>query len=43
MVNDQCALCRGANVGVPGNENVIHGVVLCDYCHAITLRFGARR
>lgn len=31
---DNCSMCRGARGGVPGNENIINGVVLCDYCHA---------
>jgi hypothetical protein len=29
---DGCRLCLGAKGGVPGNENVIGGVVVCDYC-----------
>jgi hypothetical protein len=29
---DNCKLCLGAKGGVPGNENVIGGVVVCDYC-----------
>ena len=28
-----CQICNGAN-GVPGNENIVNGVVMCDYCHA---------
>jgi hypothetical protein len=31
---DNCQVCRGARGGVLGNENVIAGVVVCDYCHA---------
>lgn len=31
-VRDNCRRCNGAKGGVPGNENVINGVVLCDYC-----------
>jgi hypothetical protein len=33
-VRDNCEGCRGIKGGVPGNENVIDGRVLCDYCHA---------
>lgn len=33
-MTDNCEVCKGANGGVPGNENVINGVVTCDYCHA---------
>ena len=28
-----CEFCRGAQGGAPGNENVICGIVMCDYCH----------
>jgi hypothetical protein len=31
-VRDGCKLCLGSKGGVPGNENVIGGVVVCDYC-----------
>lgn len=31
---DNCEVCRGARGGVLGNENVIGGVIVCDYCHA---------
>lgn len=31
---DNCERCKGDRGGVKGNENVIDGVVLCDYCHA---------
>jgi hypothetical protein len=30
---DACEICKGASGGEPGNENVIDGVVMCDYCH----------
>ena len=29
---DGCKMCLGAKGGVPGNENIIGGVVVCDYC-----------
>jgi hypothetical protein len=29
---DACQICHGAKGGVPGNENVLDGVVMCDYC-----------
>lgn len=32
FAKDSCENCNGAKGGVAGNENVIHGVVLCDYC-----------
>ncbi len=32
---DECQLCLGAKGGVPGNENVVRGLVMCDYCHAL--------
>jgi hypothetical protein len=31
---DNCELCFGTKGGVLGNENVIKGQVVCDYCHA---------
>lgn len=31
---DNCQLCYGRNGGVKGNENVINGLVVCDYCSA---------
>ncbi len=33
---DNCEICKGANCGVRGNENIINGVVMCDYCHVAT-------
>jgi hypothetical protein len=35
---DNCQVCRGASGGVKGNENIIDGLVVCDYCHAWRLR-----
>lgn len=35
---DGCERCHGERGGVPGNENVVNGVVLCDYCHADDLQ-----
>lgn len=29
---DNCEICRGSKGGVPGNENIINGQVVCDYC-----------
>jgi len=31
---DQCERCKGTRGGVYGNENIVEGVTLCDYCHA---------
>lgn len=31
-VSDNCQVCKGSEGGVNGNENIIDGVVLCDYC-----------
>jgi hypothetical protein len=31
---DACEICKGERGGVPGNENVVEGVTMCDYCHA---------
>lgn len=29
---DACMNCKGSRGGVPGNENIIDGKILCDYC-----------
>jgi hypothetical protein len=31
---DACQVCNGWRGGEPGNENIVAGVVVCDYCHA---------
>ena len=31
---DACEKCKGSKGGTPGNENIIKGRVLCDYCTA---------
>jgi hypothetical protein len=31
-VRDNCTRCQGRRGGVPGNENVIGGKAVCDYC-----------
>jgi hypothetical protein len=31
---DECEVCHGANDGVWGNENIIGGKIVCDYCHS---------
>lgn len=33
-VRGGCQVCHGRNGGVAGNENIVDGVVMCDYCHA---------
>ena len=35
-VRDNCSSCNGEKGGVPGNENIINGCQVCDYCHAET-------
>lgn len=35
---DDCSRCHGTRGGVKGNENMVNGVRLCDYCHADDLR-----
>ncbi len=37
-MRDKCEFCLGAKGGVPGNENIIGGVIVCDYCDALLLR-----
>lgn len=31
---DKCERCKGEKGGTPGNENIIDGQIVCDYCHA---------
>lgn len=38
--HDNCQICLGVSGGVRGNENVMHGVVICDYC-TVKLLHGA--
>ncbi len=35
---DDCVRCQGHNGGVPGNENMLDGLPVCDYCTAEELR-----
>jgi hypothetical protein len=35
---DNCEICGGEKGGVPGNENIVDGVRMCDYCHATLLQ-----
>jgi len=29
---DNCEICKGAKGGIKGNENIVDGIVMCDYC-----------
>lgn len=29
---DDCEICHGKKGGVRGNENIVDGIVMCDYC-----------
>lgn len=31
---DDCVVCDGTRGGMPGNENLVHGHKVCDYCTA---------
>lgn len=31
---DRCWICHGTRGGVPGNENWVDGILMCDYCHS---------
>lgn len=35
---DNCEVCKGERGGVPGNENIVGGRVVCDYCHAAAMK-----
>ena len=30
---DNCQVCKGEKGGLLGNENIIKGIIVCDYCH----------
>lgn len=34
---DNCQVCGGREGGMLGNENIVDGVIMCDYCHAIDM------
>jgi hypothetical protein len=34
---DKCKFCLGFKGGVLGNENIIKGVITCDYCHSLLM------
>ena len=34
MQTDECEFCSGEKGGILGNENIIDGIKVCDYCHA---------
>ena len=36
-MKDKCQFCLGAKGGVRGNENIIGGVIVCDYCHYLLM------
>jgi len=29
---DDCEICRGESGGIRGNEQIVDGKVMCDYC-----------
>lgn len=31
---DDCEICLGAKGGIKGNENIVDGIKMCDYCHS---------
>ncbi len=35
LLPDKCEICNGRKGGVRGNENIVHGKVMCDYCDSI--------
>lgn len=32
LQKDNCQKCKGSRGGVKGNENIVNGKILCDYC-----------
>ena len=39
QLRDHCTVCNGKSGGVLGNENVVNGVVMCDYCSSNKNKF----
>ena len=37
LSKDNCEICHGEQGGVRGNENVVDGKLICDYCHSKNL------
>lgn len=35
---DRCEICHGSKGGVLGNENILEGKRVCDYCHSDIMR-----
>ena len=31
---DKCEVCHGESGGIRGNENIVRGITMCDYCDA---------
>lgn len=40
---DDCQFCLGQKGGVPGNENIIGGITVCDYCTTLVATLLANR
>jgi hypothetical protein len=40
---DDCQVCHGKWGGIKGNENVIDGIIMCDYCSTTHGPRGPRR
>lgn len=34
LLRDNCEVCKGEKGGMLGNENIVRGIRMCDYCHA---------
>jgi len=35
LIPDRCEMPECTRMGVYGNENVVDGKLMCDYCHAV--------
>ncbi len=38
VLPDNCEMPNCSRQGVRGNENIVDGIVMCDYCHAKVMR-----
>jgi hypothetical protein len=43
FLKDNCEICHGKRDGTRGNENVVNGKIICDYCCCSLDKIDARK
>jgi len=38
ILKDKCEVCHGKRGGTRGNENIVNGKIMCDYCDVDTMK-----